>query len=82
MIQTDYVSKLRKAQSIQSIIIELEFLIRVLFLKHDYIGVETTCGRAVLPSKLVDGRTRVQSPIALVDLAVRSITWSYSPKLA
>ena len=31
--------------------------------------------------KLVDGRCQVQSPVALVDLAVRSFPW-FSPKLA
>ena len=41
----------------------------------------TTSGRAVLRSKLVDGKCQVQSPVALVDLAVRSFPW-FSPKLA
>ena len=31
--------------------------------------------------KLVDGKCQVQSPVALVDLAVRSFPW-FSPKLA
>ena len=37
--------------------------------------------QAVMPSKLVDGRCRVQSPVALVDLAVRSFLW-FTPKFA
>ena len=39
-----------------------------------------TSGGAVLRSKLVDGMCRVQFPVALVDLAVRSFPW-FSPKL-
>ena len=35
---------------------------------------------AVLRLKLVDGRCRVQFPVALVDLAARSFPW-FSPKL-
>ena len=40
-----------------------------------------TSGRAVLRSKLVDGRCRVQFPIALADLAVWNFPWFF-PKLA
>ena len=38
-------------------------------------------GQAVLLSILVDGRYRVQFPVALVDLVVRSFPW-FSPKRA
>ena len=40
-----------------------------------------TSGGAVLRSKLVGGRCQVQTPVVLVDLAVRSFPW-FSPKLA
>ena len=40
-----------------------------------------TSGRAFLHSKLVDRRCQVQSPVALVDLPVRSFPWFF-PKLA
>ena len=34
--------------------------------------VSLISGRMVLPSKLVDGRHRVQSPVAQVDLAIQN----------
>ena len=40
-----------------------------------------TSSAVVLRSKLVDGRCQVRSPVALVDLAVRSFLW-FSPKLS
>ena len=55
-------------------------ILRKLFVKI-LIERSLTSGDAVLRSKLVDGRCKVQSPIALVDLAVRSFPW-FSPKLA
>ena len=42
--------------------------------------ISLTSGRAVLPSKLVDGRCRVQSPVEHVDLVFRNCPW-FSPKL-
>ena len=45
------------------------------------IEICLTSGATVLYSKVVDGRYQVQSPVAVVNLAVRSFPW-LSPKLA
>ena len=52
------------------------------FFSHAYPNIlGPTIGEAVVCSKLVDGRWEAQSPIALVDLAIRSFAW-FSPKLS
>ena len=59
---------------------DFHFPLNVMQLEFQQIGGPTN-GRAVLRSKLVDGRCQVQSPVAHDDLVGRSFLW-FSGKFA
>ena len=62
-------SRILQSLNISGISFKSEMDCYILFLNCLY----PTSGRAALGSKLVDGMYQVQFPIAVVDLAVRSI---------